>query len=61
MQTVNDGKFEYKTKRLQILHKINSTFVSPIYTYLLAENIIFYTPIQDINGGKTLVILFTKE
>ena len=44
------------------LYKISSTFVSPIYTFSLAEDIIVYTPIQDtiseknfnhtINNGK---------
>ena len=32
--------------------KNNSTFVSPIYTFSLAGNIIVYTPLQGTNGAK---------
>ena len=52
-----------KTKQLMISKKVqyqkatnlydnNSTFVSPIYTFSLAGNIIVYTPNQGTNEEK---------
>ena len=36
------------------LYNNHSTFVSPIYTFSLAGNIIVYTPIQSTKWGKLL-------
>ena len=48
-QIVNDFKIEYNTKGYNLCIN-NSTFVSPIYTFSLAGNIIAYTPIRGTNS-----------
>ena len=50
-QTVNDFKNECSTKRYN-LYNPNGTFVSPIFTFSLAGNIVVYTPIQGTNRKK---------
>ena len=52
MQKINDGKFEYNTRRVTNLYNNNSAFHSPIYTFSLAGNIIIYTPSQGTNKEK---------
>ena len=58
-----EGKVSMKTKQLMISTKVQyqkatnlynniSTFVSPIYTFSLAGNIIVYTPNQGSNREK---------
>ena len=53
MQTVNDGKIEYNNQKGYNSYNINSAFVSPLYTFSLAGDIIVYTPIQGTNREKT--------
>ena len=50
-QTVNDFKREYYIKSHN-LYNPNSTLVSPDYTFSLARNIFFYTPIRHTNREK---------
>ena len=46
MQTVNDGEtWVWYQKGCSVYNK-SCTFVSPIYSFSLAENVIAYTPIQ---------------
>ena len=40
------------TPKATILNNINSTFVTPIYTFSLAGNIIVYPPMQATNREK---------
>ena len=42
------------------LYNINSTFVSPTYTFSLAGNIIVYKPIPGTNRDKYFTHLFYK-
>ena len=39
-------------QKASVLYFKNSTFVSPIYTFSLAGNIIVYTPIEGTNREK---------
>ena len=51
-QTVNDENLSTIPKRLQFICNMNSTSVSPFYTFSLAGNINVYAPIQSTNSEK---------
>ena len=51
-QTVNVFRKSNTLIKPTKLHSSNITFISPIYTFSLAENIIVYTPIQGTNREK---------
>ena len=51
-QTVNRFQRMNTRPRATNLYNPNSTFVSPIYTFSLAGNIIAYTPNQGTNREK---------
>ena len=52
VQTVNNEKNSFNNTRSCNFHNTSSTFVSPIYTFSLAGNIIVYTPIRGTNREK---------
>ena len=58
-QTVNDVKFSTIPKGYN-LYNNNSTFVSSIYNFSLARNVIVYTPIQGTHREKYLSHIIYK-
>ena len=57
-----EEKVSMKTKTVNDSNNHNfSIFVSPVFTFPLAGNIIFYTPNQVEMGKSTLVIIFIME
>ena len=52
MQTVDVFKKNITLPKATSLNDNNSTFISLIYTFSVARNIIVYTPIQGTNKEK---------